>query len=172
MVTRIIKKIFNVRDKVCVDKPKSFSTDPSVHRPSSAPRKAVQPQISTPEDLMPQIASVDLSALFYGMLFPSSGTDDGGIANNLEKNVISEVEIALSNPEHIAQKVLKMPSQISELDQKLSDKSVDIDTLLELFKSKPVLSVEILKLCNSPGFKRSEKEVTSLQQAFVQLGSN
>ncbi len=113
---------------------------------------------------------VDVSALFYSLLFPVRGKDQGGVANGLEKNVIADVERALSSPMAIAENVLKLPTRMAELDKKLADESVDIKVLLELILQDPVLSVEVLKLCNSPAFKRSEREVTSLQQAFVQLG--
>ncbi len=169
MVKRIIKKIFNVRDKAPVEKPKVLSTDLGFQKLSTAANSAtIQPQ--APQKIVTPERSVDVSALFYGMLFPSQSGTDTGIANNLEKSVISEVENALTSPGDIAEKVLKLPSQLAVLDQKLRDDSVDIDTLLEVFKTKPVLSIEVLKLCNSPAFKRSDKEVTNLQQAFVQLG--
>ncbi|MEC4727155.1 HDOD domain-containing protein [Shewanella sp. D64] len=171
MVKKIIQKIFNVRDKANVDEAKSSAIDPSFQNIASVSQKPVQSSMNPPkQNVVAEPVTVDLCALFYGLLFPSQGCDDGKIANNLENTVISDVENALIWPENIAQKVLKLPSQLAVLDQKLRDDSVDINTVLEVFKTKPLLSIEVLKLCNSPAFKRSDKEVTSLQQAFVQLG--
>lgn len=171
MVKKMIRKLFNVRDKVAVQKPKGFSTDLSFQKTENIDKKRVPVAVSSPvKTVLPNITTVDASALFYGLLFPSQGGDDGKVANDLERTIISDVENALAWPENIAQKVLKLPSQLAVLDQKLKDESIDINTLLEVFKTKPLLSIEVLKLCNSPAFKRSDKEVTSLQQAFVQLG--
>ena len=114
------------------------------------------------------VVAIDLSALFYSLLFPS--TQLNGTANELEKSVFRRVEAALASPKAIAERVLKMPTQVAALDKQLADESSDTKALLALIEKDPVLSVEVLKLCNSPLFKRSDKEVTSLQLALVQLG--
>ena len=164
MVKKLLSKLFNIRDNAVVPQPKSFSQNPELQQVSNKKPKTSLEPLSFSED------SVDVSALFYSLLFAARENDQGGIANNLEKNVIGDVERALSSPMAIAENVLKLPTRMAELDKKLSDESVDIKVLLELIQQDPVLSVEVLKLCNSPVFKRSEREVTSLQQAFVQLG--
>jgi HD-like signal output (HDOD) protein len=110
-----------------------------------------------------------VSALFYTLLFPQQQQQDG-IANNLERQVMGQIETALSSPKEIAENVLKLPSKIMELDNKLADENVDIKDVLKLIEQDPLLSIEILKLCNSPLFRRSDKQVTNLQQALVQLG--
>lgn len=115
-------------------------------------------------------APVDLSALFYSLLFPRQQQDNGGIANNLERQVMAQIEAALSSPKEIADNVLKLPSKIIELDKKLADESIDIKELIALIQQDPLLSVEVLSLCNSAAFRRSDKDITSLQQAVVQLG--
>ncbi len=164
MVIKLLQKIFNIRDNAVVSQPKSFTQNPELQQISSTKPKASLEPLSSVTD------SVDVSALFYSLLFPVREKDQGGVANNLEKNVIGDVERALSSPMAIAENVLKLPTRMAELDKKLGDESADIKVLLELMQKDPVLSVEVLKLCNSPVFKRSEREVTSLQQAFVQLG--
>ncbi|RTR36906.1 HDOD domain-containing protein [Shewanella canadensis] len=164
MVIKLLQKIFNIRDNAVVSQPKSFTLNPELQQISSTKPKASLEPLSSVTD------SVDVSALFYSLLFPVREKDQGGVANNLEKNVIGDVERALSSPMAIAENVLKLPTRMAELDKKLGDESADIKVLLELMQKDPVLSVEVLKLCNSPVFKRSEREVTSLQQAFVQLG--
>ncbi|NRD71900.1 HDOD domain-containing protein [Shewanella sp. VB17] len=169
MVSKIIKMIFNVRDDISVERPKSFSTDFNDQKIESIQQKSTSNTGSNQSEIL-ATAPINVSALFYGMLFPSEGTDDGGIANNLEKNVITEVEQALTNPNEIAETVLKLPSQMAVFDQKLSDETLNSHILLAMFQAEPVLSAEVLQLCNSSVFKHFEKEVTSLQHAFVQLG--
>ncbi|WP_299796621.1 HDOD domain-containing protein [uncultured Shewanella sp.] len=164
MVKKLFNKLFNIRDNTTVAKPKSFSQNPEFKQ---AP---IQKQATSPELTELETETVDVSTLFYSLLFPARKGDQGGVANNLEKNVIGDVERALSSPMTIAENVLKLPSRMAELDKKLGDEDVDIKVLLELIQQDPVLSVEVLKLCNSPAFRRSDREVTSLQLAFVQLG--
>nr|WP_275975057.1 HDOD domain-containing protein [Shewanella gaetbuli] len=107
--------------------------------------------------------------MFYGLLFPIQ-SQGSGIANNLERKVMSDIELALSSPKDIADNVLKLPSKIIELDSQLADENIELNQVIKLIEQDPLLSVEVLKLCNSTAFKRSEKPVTSLPQALVQLG--
>ncbi|QYJ78891.1 HDOD domain-containing protein [Shewanella acanthi] len=163
MIKSIFNKIFNVREGAVVQRPKSF-TQTDLGKPvAPKPKQLPAEETST-------ILSVDLAALFYSLLFSVRAKDVGGVANNLERRVIREVESALTSPDVIAETVLKLPSKVLELDKKLADPAFDIKELLALIERDPVLSVEVLKLCNSPAFKRGDRDVTSLQQALIQLG--
>lgn len=163
MFKKAFKKLFNIRSKVVIEKPKSFSTTAELYQPTQLKQ---QPSNIQPE--VPQVTAVDVTSLFYSLLFPS--IQQGGVANELEKNVFRRVEAALSAPKAIADRVLKLPTQVAALDKQLADETSDTKALLVLIEKDPLLSIEVLKLCNSPLFRRSEKEITSLQQALVQLG--
>ncbi|MCL1052141.1 HDOD domain-containing protein [Shewanella abyssi] len=163
MFKKIFKKLFNIRDKVIVEKPKSFSGAAESYQTNSSP-----PPINNTPPQASAVTPTDISALFYSLLFPN--TQQNGVANELEKSVFRRVEVALSAPQAIADRVLKLPTQVAALDKQLADENSDIKALLALIEKDPVLSVEVLMLCNAPLFRRSEKEITSLQQAVVQLG--
>lgn len=160
---KAFKKLFNIRDKVIIEKPKSFSGQAEYSQAISS-----VPPINNTPSAIPPVAPIDISALFYSLLFPS--TLQNGVANELEKSVFRRVEAALSSPKAIAERVLKLPTQVAALDKQLADESSNTKVLLALIEKDPVLSVEVLKLCNAPLFRRSEKEITSLQLAIVQLG--
>ncbi|WP_041420147.1 HDOD domain-containing protein [Shewanella violacea] len=168
MVRTLFNKLFNIRDKTFLAEPKSFRQDTCVQDKLACASAQAQDQAGAEEELISD--SVDLAALFYSLLFPTRSNDTGGVANNLEKAVMGDVEHALMSPQDVADKVLKLPSKLAELGRRLKDESVDIKVLVEEIHDDPVLSVEVMKLCNSPVFKRGDREVTSLQQAFVQLG--
>ncbi|MGL4712943.1 MAG: HDOD domain-containing protein, partial [Shewanella sp.] len=163
MIKSLFNKLFNIRDTATVERPKSFSTTDlgKSLEPASMPAKPL-------EDI--RVVSVDLAALFYSLLFPTRVKDTGGVANNLERRVMAEIELALASPQVIAEKVLKLPSKVIELDRKLADPQFDTKDLIALIEQDPLLSIEVLKLCNSPAFKRSDRNITNLQQALVQLG--
>lgn len=164
MFKKAFKKLFNIRDKVVIEKPKSFSTTTELYQPSQL---KLQPS-NIQSEVITQVTAVDVTSLFYSLLFPS--IQQSGVANELEKNVFRRVEAALSAPKAIADRVLKLPTQVAALDKQLADEASDTKALLALIEKDPLLSIEVLKLCNSPLFRRSEKEITSLQQALVQLG--
>ena len=167
MVRQLFNWLFNIRDHVELERPKSFSESSTPLNKGDFVNKT--PPLPSDETVN---ASIDLSALFYSLLFPALVKDSGGVANNLENRVIAEVEHALSSPQAIADNVLKLPKRMAELDQKLSHEEFDTKDLLSLIEQDPVLVVEVLKLCNSPAYRRGTREVTSLQQALVTLGRN
>jgi HD-like signal output (HDOD) protein len=104
------------------------------------------------------------------LLFSNQQTTVTGIANNLERSVMRNIEQALSSPQSIAENVLKLPSKILEFDKKLADDSIETQALIKLIEQDPLLCVEVLKFCNSSAFKRANSDVSSIQQALVQVG--
>ncbi|WP_394132308.1 HDOD domain-containing protein [Shewanella maritima] len=167
MVGKLFKKLFNIRDT----KPqaKFTGTPAAVKRQQHAQATSSIVLTSNETGTSPSV-DVDLSALFYGLLFPQQPHGTVAGTNKLEKKVMAEIEQALTAVDVIAESTLKLPSKIVELDRQLADDSIDTDALIALIEQDPLLSVEVLKLCNSPAFRRSDKDITSLQQALVQLG--
>ncbi|MGX9459764.1 HDOD domain-containing protein [Shewanella sp. A14] len=167
MVTHFFKKLFNIRDR---NEQVKFTGITTVEKRQQAKQQA---QAAAPVvEITPKQATesqLDLSALFYSLLFANQNTTMG-IANNLERSVMHNIELALSSPESIAENVLKLPSKILELDKKLADDGIETQELIKLIEQDPLLCVEVLKLCNSPAFKRADSDVNSLQQALVQVG--
>ncbi|WP_153915682.1 HDOD domain-containing protein [Shewanella sp. TC10] len=175
MFKKLFNKMFNVRTNQEVSEAKALNPQHNVlSKGKTVQASTVNTQKSTVSNVANKAASlaitVDSSALFYSLLFPVSDQDTGAMANNLERNVLAKIEQAFSSPQQIAEKVLKLPSRISELDRKLAEDDVDTKALLNLIEQDPLLSIEVLKLCNSSAFKRSDKDITNLQQAVVQIG--
>lgn len=166
MVVRFFKKLFNIRDR---NEQVKFTGRTAVEKRQQVSSVTVKPIIEvSPKQAVE--SQLDLSSLFYSFLFASPQSDATGIANNLERHVMQDIELALSSPQAIAENVLKLPSKILELDRKLADDNIDTKELIKLIEQDPLLCVEVLKLCNSMAFKRSENDVTSIQQALVQVG--
>nr|WP_303648597.1 HDOD domain-containing protein [Shewanella metallivivens] len=158
--------MFNIRDR---NEQVKFTGRTAVEKRQQASSTTVKPIIEvSPKQAVE--SQLDLSSLFYSFLFASTQTDTTGIANSLERRVMQDIELALSSPQAIAENVLKLPSKILELDKKLADDNIETRELIQLIEQDPLLCVEVLKLCNSVAFKRSENDVTSIQQALVQVG--
>ena len=167
------KNLFNIRDNK--EQAKFTGRVPTQQNSQNSAQSGNRSSVQTPQKITQQSATsnnkqIDLSALFYSLLFPNNAATGSGIANNLELSVMGQIELALSSPKDIADNVLKLPSKIVELDQKLADEAIDIKEIVTLIEQDPLLCVEVLKLCNSPAFKRAEKDIASLQQALVQIG--
>lgn len=165
MVVRFFKKLFNIRDR---NEQIKFTGQTAAEKRQHTKQQVTEAIVVTPTQAVE--SQLDLSALFYSLLFANQSIADSGIANNLERRVMQDIELALSSPQAIAENVLKLPSKILELDRKLADDNIDTKELIKLIEQDPLLCVEVLKLCNSMAFKRSENDVTSIQQALVQVG--
>ncbi|MGI2001499.1 HDOD domain-containing protein [Shewanella frigidimarina] len=163
MVTGFFKRLFNIRDR---NEQAKFTGITTAEKRQQSKQ---QPVIEVTEKQAVE-SQLDLSALFYSLLFATPSTTTTGIANNLERSVMQNIEHALSSPQVIAENVLKLPSKILELDKKLSDDGIKTQELIQLIEQDPLLCVEVLKLCNSPAFKRSDSGVSSIKQALVQVG--
>ncbi|WP_076541761.1 HDOD domain-containing protein [Shewanella sp. UCD-KL21] len=184
MFKKLFNKIFNLRPAVEVKQAKALNEQHSllsanIQEPSATESKLrssdsyvrqAKSHLSNSNETAEEAQQIDLSALFYSLLFPMSSHKNGGMANNLERSILAEINIAFSAPQDIAAKVLKLPRRITELDHQLSQDGIETKQVLRLIEQDPVLSVEVLKLCNSSAFKRSDKDITNLQQAIVQLG--
>jgi HD-like signal output (HDOD) protein len=166
---RLFRKLFNLREKVEVERPKSFNEAPPNIQHE---RKTLSRSRETATESDELVTAVDATALFYSLLFSVSSQNSGGVANKLEKRVMSDIELALASPQQIADSVLQIPGRMLELDSKLSDPEFDNQDIVALIQQDPVLSAEVIRICNSAAFRRSERQITSLQQALVQLGSN
>lgn len=167
---RLFSKLFNIRDNVIVERPRSLTGEGLASKTQERHASLSQPRVALHAAPETEVTNwVDVTALFYSLLF-AGGKDNGGVANNLEKRVIGDVEQALAIPDVIAAKVLRLPHDIIELDRQLANPEVDTDEVLKHIKRDPVLSAEVITLCNSPAFKRGVKDITSLQQAVVTLG--
>ncbi|QDE29494.1 MULTISPECIES: HDOD domain-containing protein [Shewanella] len=164
MVTDFFKRLFNIRDR---NEQAKFTGVTAVEKRQQAKQQAPVIEVTEKQAVESQL---DLSALFYSLLFATPSTTTTGIANNLERNVMQNIEQALSSPQAIAENVLKLPSKILELDKKLSDDGIKTQELIQLIEQDPLLCVDVLKLCNSPAFKRSDSDVNSIKQALVQVG--
>nr|WP_220493753.1 HDOD domain-containing protein [Shewanella sp. SG41-4] len=158
--------MFNIRDR---NEQAKFTGITTAEKRQQTNQQAQVPIIEVTENQAVE-SQLDLSALFYSLLFATPSTTTTGIANNLERSVMQNIEQALSSPQSIAENVLKLPSKILELDKKLGDDNIETQELILLIEQDPLLCVEVLKLCNSPAFKRADTDVSSIQQALVQVG--
>lgn len=91
MIKSFFNKIFNIREESSLERPKSF-TKIDLGKPISA---ASPKQMDTEYNMA---VCVDLDALFYSLLFSARTKDTGGVANNLERRVMLEIEQALASP--------------------------------------------------------------------------
>lgn len=92
--------------------------------------------------------------------------------NELEQVVIDEIDRTIKGAEDIASLVPPMPTQVARLTGFLQDPHADFERLEAIIETDAAISGEMIRLANSPLYKRPGVEVVSLSSAVRSLGMN
>ena len=106
---------------------------------------------------------------FYDVLF-------GAVQPNKEQDELSihvaiKVEQILKKPALILDSLPVLPASLSKIVEHLGNDNFDANVVIELLKNEPMIAAKVIKLANSSFYNRSNKEVTDIKSAFMQLGS-
>ncbi len=107
--------------------------------------------------------------LFYTYLFGQS-TETQRI-NPLEQEVLTKLDSVLSNPQAVLSSLPVLPQSVVTLTSMLNKDDFNVDAFVEVVEQEPGIASELIKLANSAQYKRGEKEVTDLTQAFMLIGA-
>ncbi|USD67735.1 HDOD domain-containing protein [Vibrio sp. SCSIO 43136] len=125
-----------------------------------------QPQTVTLKNNTPISAH---AADFLGYLFGESElhTDTDPFSDF----VAARVERLLLSPKALLNELPVMPASVTTLLAELQSDDFDVDKLLKVIEHEPSMAADVIKLANSARYRRSEKEVTDLKTAFMNMGS-
>lgn len=111
-----------------------------------------------------------LASAFYGSLLRPKDKEpslSGAIESAIYKDVLSVLRTGVSPTD-----LPKLPVAVVQLMQKLRDENANIKDITTLINQDPVLASGVLKTANSPLYHTSDKEITSIEQAVVRLGTD
>lgn len=106
---------------------------------------------------------------FYRYMMGAASLNDSPM-NDLEVAAIKEID-ALSSQDKVASLIPRLPGVVPQLMQHLRADDYNGKAVTGLISSDPVLTVEVIRLVNSPYFSTRVK-VQDLHQAVVQLGQS
>lgn len=106
---------------------------------------------------------------FYDVLF-------GAVQPNKEHDELSiqlamKVEQVLKKPSLILDSLPVLPASLSQIVEHLGNDNFDANVVIDLLKNEPMIAAKVIKLANSSFYNRSNKDVTDIKSAFMQLGS-
>lgn len=107
--------------------------------------------------------------LFYEFLFGASSSSQS--MNPLEHLVAQKVDLLLEKPGAVLRAFPSLPATINKLVDSLSNDDFSLAGFSQLVSEEPVVASEIIKLANSPAFKRGDAEVCDLNKAFMFIGA-
>lgn len=82
-----------------------------------------------------------------------------------------QVERLIRSPKALLNELPVMPASVTILMGELQSDEFDVDALLLVIEREPSMAADVIKLANSAYYKRSEKQVTDLKTAFLNMGS-
>jgi HD-like signal output (HDOD) protein len=85
--------------------------------------------------------------------------------------VAARIEKLLLSPKALLTELPVMPASITTLMSELKSDEFNVEALLKVIDKEPSMAADMIKLANSARYRRSEKEVTDLKTAFMNMGS-
>lgn len=113
--------------------------------------------------------SLNLKTAFYDVMFQGVAGDAGGL-NELEEKVCSEIDQKLEGLDNFSNLVPALPEQLVKITNALGDEDTDFDFIEALIRKDVALAAEVVKMANSPIFRRSLAPIESLSQAVPLIG--
>ncbi|MDU0355929.1 HDOD domain-containing protein [Paraglaciecola aquimarina] len=111
-----------------------------------------------------------LDFLFYDYLL---GPSQASITlNPIEQYILTRVNHALKSPQSVLTHFPVLPQSVIALTNLLNDPDFNLDAFIKVVEKEPSIATELMKKANSPAYKRGNKDITNLQQAFMFMGAN
>ncbi|CAH6846895.1 HDOD domain-containing protein [Vibrio chagasii] len=85
--------------------------------------------------------------------------------------VACQIERLIRSPKALLNELPVMPASVTTLMGELQGDEFDVEALLRVIEREPSMAADVIKLANSAYYKRSEKQVTDLKTAFLNMGS-
>jgi HD-like signal output (HDOD) protein len=85
--------------------------------------------------------------------------------------VSSKIELLLLSPKTLLDQLPVLPSTVTTLMSQIKGDNFDLNEILKIIEQEPSIAADVIKTANSAFYKRSEKQVTDLKTAFMNLGS-
>lgn len=126
------------------------------------PLKKTKPQ----QEFMPVFKRHQLD--FYHCLF---GQSESKQQDELSMHVASKVALLLNKPNLLLKNLPVLPASVSQVLESMSDPDFDVSAIVQIIDYEPAIAAKVIELANSSYYKRGEKDVTDLHQAFMTLGS-
>jgi HD-like signal output (HDOD) protein len=111
-----------------------------------------------------------LDFLFYDYLLGPSKTSV--TLNPIEQYILTRVNNALKSPESVLTHFPVLPQSVIVLTNLLNDPDFNLNAFIKVVEKEPSIATELMKKANSPLYKRGDKDITNLQQAFMFMGAN
>jgi len=151
--------------------------------PSIAADKGFTPDYSTfererkvvdqDEELKPskklQAAAVPKAGPFYDYLFGESSLQTQ--QDPLSVFVANKINELILQPDTLLADLPVMPTSVAKVMSLIEADDFDLPALLKVIEQEASVAADVIKLANSPHYKRGDKQITDLHRAFMCMGA-
>ncbi len=111
----------------------------------------------------------DLQENFYAYLFGSSAHDEP--EDPLGNYIARHVQVILRSPGELLAHLPVMPKSLCVVMEQINNPDFDVTALMKVIEQEPALAADLVKLANSARYRRGEREICDLKNAFMVMGS-
>lgn len=115
------------------------------------------------------VETIDVNTAFYDVMFGPSATGNEAL-NNLEQTIYTDLKKKLEDSDHISTSIPVLPEVAVELISYLLEDNADFDSVCAIANRDPSIAGSIIKVANTPLFRRTKMPITSIEQAAGSLG--
>ncbi|RHW77349.1 HDOD domain-containing protein [Colwellia sp. RSH04] len=118
-----------------------------------------------------EVASIEekQQKAFYDYLFGQ--TPPIHCQDELSLFVSDKIDSLLKSPKHLLAALPILPTSLTQVIAQLNNAEFDTEELIRLIQQEPVIAAKVIELANSTFYNRSQKDITDMKSAFMQLGS-
>lgn len=162
----MFKKVFNV---LFPKKNQQTYSQAAQKAPSNSAPVSTAKTPTQPDSLRLDVPLMPHDADFLNYLFGESQPNEESDPFSLY--IAVQIERALRSPKAIMSELPVMPASVTTLLNELDKDDFNVDALLAVIEREPSMATEVIKLANSARYRRSEREVTDLKTAFMNMGA-
>ena len=106
---------------------------------------------------------------FYDFLFGNAERDID--QDPLSLFVAKKINELVMTPTQLLSDLPVMPSSVAKVMSIIDKDDFDLQELLQLIQQEPSVAADVVKLANTPKYKRGDSEITDLHKAFMCMGA-
>lgn len=106
---------------------------------------------------------------FYDYLFGNSQQQID--QDPLSLFVAQKINELVMNPEPMLDDLPVMPTSVAKVMSLIDEADFNLPELLKVIEQEPSVAADVIKLANTPKYKRGDREITDLHKAFMCMGA-
>ncbi|MER2490932.1 HDOD domain-containing protein [Catenovulum sediminis] len=158
-----------IQPKTATPDYEAFQKSRHTHSQGKSVQRHKLSQAKQKKEVAEQPINEKIKLAFYDFLLGQC--DDNDQQDPLTDFIVDKISELLKQPELFIKEMPTMPKSVSILITEIDDPDFNVQRLITVIEKEPAVATALIRLANSSMYKRSDKPITDLRKAFVQLGA-